>query len=504
MTKMKRSPGSGLAVIGLFMMFALVSSVGACSYDASETFNRILNIVKTGERPLPDETQRKFNQLSVIYRQKSSASDDEDQLAYIRYAFMRVRSLYVRSVPDAELIDAAIKGVQDAEVTALGLRPTSEGKPARLVEAALDAMLVSLDPHSSYMNPEEFRESFVQTKGEFGGLGIEVTMDEGFVKVVAPIEDTPAARAGMLSGDLITHVDGEPVLGKSLSEAVRTMRGAPGTTINLIVRRKGRADFPVAIVRAIIKVRSVRWHPEGNIGYIRVSKFTEQVEFGVETAIEDLRATMGSNLKGYILDLRNNPGGLLNQSIYLSDAFLEEGEIVSVRGRRPAGDQTYVASSGDLAEGLPMVVLINGGSASASEIVASALKYHGRATVMGSRSFGKGSVQTIFPLPVEGALKLTMALYYSPAGHTIQAQGVAPNIIIKPTNKIDFKVEADIPGAIPAPAEVLLKQNQPVIAEEACPEVGKRGDRVLGCAIAFLQAGTQAKFLASYGSNSQM
>jgi carboxyl-terminal processing protease len=301
-----------------------------------------------------------------------------------------------------------------------------------LVESAINGMLTSLDPHSNYLNTKNFNDMKVQTRGEFGGLGIEVSMENGLVKVVSPIDDTPAARAGLKPGDLITHLDGEPVQGMTLPEAVEKMRGPVSSEIKLTIRREGRDPFDVKLIRATIKIQSVRSHLEGdNIGYIRVTTFNEQTDTGLNNAMKNLKQQAGNKLVGVVLDLRNNPGGLLDQAVAVSDAFLEKGEIVSTRGRRGEDAQRYNARAGDIAGGLPMVVLINGGSASASEIVAGALQDHHRAILLGTRSFGKGSVQTIIPLPGHGAMRLTTARYYTPSGRSIQAKGIDPDIIVE-------------------------------------------------------------------------
>src|SRR5467141_1281388 len=300
-----------------------------------------------------------------------------------------------------------------------------------LVESAINGMLTSLDPHSNYLNTKNFNDMKVQTRGEFGGLGIEVAMENGLVKVVSPIDDTPAARAGLKPGDLITHLDGEPVQGMTLPEAVEKMRGPVSSEIKLTIRREGRDPFDVKLTRATIKIQSVRSHLEGdNIGYIRVTTFNEQTDTGLNNAMKNLKQQAGNKLVGVILDLRNNPGGLLDQAVAVSDAFLEKGEIVSTRGRRGEDAQRYNARAGDIAAGLPMVVLINGGSASASEIVAGALQDHHRAILLGTRSFGKGSVQTIIPLAGHGAMRLTTARYYTPSGRSIQAKGIDPDIVV--------------------------------------------------------------------------
>ena len=301
-----------------------------------------------------------------------------------------------------------------------------------LVESAINGMLTSLDPHSNYLNTKNFNDMKVQTRGEFGGLGIEVSMENGLVKVVSPIDDTPAARAGLKPGDLITHLDGDPVQGMTLPEAVEKMRGPVSSEIKLTIRREGRDPFDVKLIRATIKIQSVRSHLEGdNIGYVRVTTFNEQTDTGLNNAMKSLKQQAGNKLVGVVLDLRNNPGGLLDQAVSVSDAFLEKGEIVSTRGRRGEDAQRYNARAGDIAAGLPMVVLINGGSASASEIVAGALQDHHRAILLGTRSFGKGSVQTIIPLPGHGAMRLTTARYYTPSGRSIQAKGIDPDIIVE-------------------------------------------------------------------------
>src|SRR5689334_10640641 len=298
-----------------------------------------------------------------------------------------------------------------------------------LVEGAINGMLTSLDPHSNYLNTKNFNDMKVQTRGEFGGLGIEVSMESGLVKVVSPIDDTPAARAGLKPGDLITHLDGDPVQGMTLPEAVEKMRGLIGSEIKLTIRREGKDPFDVKLTRATIKIQSVRSHLEGDtIGYVRITSFNEQTDVGLNNAMKNLKQQAGNKLSGLVLDLRNNPGGLLDQAVAVSDAFLDKGEIVSTRGRRSDDAQRYNAKPGDIASGLPVAVLINGGSASASEIVAGALQDHHRAILLGTKSFGKGSVQTIIPLPGHGAMRLTTARYYTPSGRSIQAKGIDPDI----------------------------------------------------------------------------
>jgi carboxyl-terminal processing protease len=352
---------------------------------------------------------------------KAAAGDTYRQLNLFGDVFERVRADYVEKPDDSKLIESAING-----------------------------MLNSLDPHSSYMDPKSFRDMQVQTRGEFGGLGIEVTMEDGLVKVVAPIDDTPAAKAGILAGDIITQLDDEAVQGLTLNQAVDKMRGAVNSKIKLKILRKGQ-DKPieVTIVRDIIHVRSVRFNNEGgDIGYIRITQFNEQTTEGLKKALSDLGTQIpAEKLKGYVVDLRNNPGGLLDQAISVSDAFLEKGEIVSTRGRNAEETQRFNARAGDLIKGKPLIVLINGGSASASEIVAGALQDHKRATLVGTRSFGKGSVQTIIPLGSgNGALRLTTARYFTPSGRSIQAKGIVPDIEVSQDVPDDLKTRTDTKG----------------------------------------------------------
>ncbi len=322
-----------------------------------------------------------------------------------------------------------------------------------LIESAINGMLTDLDPHSSFLDLDSFKEMQVQTKGEFGGLGIEVTMRNGLVYVVSPIDDTPAYKAGLKAGDYISHLDGESVMGLTISEAVKKMRGKRGTDIVLTVLREGEEEpLEITITRDIITIKAVRSRVEDDVIYLRVTSFSERAEEDLEKAFEQHRKDMkDKELKGVVLDLRNNPGGLLTQAISVSDLFLDEGEIVSTRGRTAEETKRFYAKGGDMLDGLPMAVLINGGSASASEIVAGALQDHGRAVVVGTQSFGKGSVQTVIPLPEDSAIRLTTALYYTPSGTSIQAEGITPDVVIDPAN-IEFSKsrkhnsEASLPG----------------------------------------------------------
>src|SRR5487761_1626106 len=361
--------------------------------------------------------------------QPQPAAQDADtyrELDLFGQVFERVRADYVDKVSDKHLIEAAING-----------------------------MLSSLDPHSSYMNAKDFAEMQVQVQGEFGGLGIEVTMENGLLKVVSPLDGTPAAKAGLKPGDLILAINGQPISGMSLNDAVTKMRGPIGSEIKLIVRRGTQAPFAVTMKRAIIKVQSVRSKLiDNDIGYIRISSFNEQANSGVRAAMASLEQHAHNKLTGIVLDLRNNPGGLLDQAVAVANDFIPQGEIVSTRGRHAEDAQRFDAKPGNgISRGLPMVVLINGGSASASEIVAGALKDHHRALLLGTRSFGKGSVQTIIQLPGHGAMRLTTARYYTPSGRSIQATGIDPDIVVEPA-KIEriatgpVTHESDLKGAL--------------------------------------------------------
>ena len=373
------------------------------------------------------------------------------QLDLFSDAFERVRANYVRPVKDGELIDAAIQG-----------------------------MVSNLDPHSSYMDTKMYGDMQITTKGQFGGVGIEVTQDEGgLIKVISPIDGTPASRAGIKTADRIAGIDGTSIAGLPLNEAIDKMRGPAGSKITLTILREGeKKPFDVTLVRAIVSVDADTYRREGDIGYIRLPGFNEQTADGLEHAVRDLKKQIGPGIKGYVLDLRNNPGGLLDQAIQVSDDFLTTGEIVSTRGRHPEDTQRYDAKSGDITDGKPVVVLINGGTASASEIVSGALQDHKRATIIGMTSFGKGSVQTIIPLgDGRGALRLTTARYYTPSGHSIQAEGIVPDIQVAQGDeanvpKLARPSEADLRGHLAGEPIPPKRVNAPIIK----PAAGKKYD----------------------------
>ena len=367
-----------------------------------------------------------FNQIdkTALMAQAKNGSEDKnrvyEQLNLFGEVFDRIRSGYVEDVNSSDLISAAIRG-----------------------------MLTSLDPHSGYMPPESFQDMQVDTRGAFGGLGIEVTQEDGFVKVVSPMDGTPASEAGIQSGDFITHVDGEAILGLTLSEAVDKMRGPVGSEVSLtIVRNLDEEPFDVVIIRDVIKLTAARVRVEDGVIIVRVTTFNEQttpnIKKGIKEKIDELSGK--DNVSGFIIDLRNNPGGLLSEAISVSDMFLNQGEIVSTRGRNNGQAKRYSASKGDLAENKPIIVLINGGSASASEIVAGALQDHKRAVILGTKSFGKGSVQSVIPLGENGAMRLTTARYYTPSGRSIQALGVVPDIIVEQLPRLNKEKEEDEPS----------------------------------------------------------
>jgi carboxyl-terminal processing protease len=355
----------------------------------------------------------------------AAASDTYRQLNLFGDVFEKIRSDYVEKPDESKLIESAING-----------------------------MLSGLDPHSSYLDAKSFRDMQVQTRGEFGGLGIEVTMEEGLIKVVSPIDDTPASRAGVQAGDIITAIDDDSVQGLSLNQAVDKMRGAVNSAVRLKITRKGNSDpLELKLTRDVIRIKSVRSRSETDVGYVHITQFNEQTFEGLKNSVETINKDLGGadKVKGYVIDLRNNPGGLLDQAIAVSDAFLERGEIVSTRGRNADETQRYNARAGDLTKGKPVIVLINGGSASASEIVAGALQDHKRATIIGSRSFGKGSVQTIIPLGSNGAVRLTTARYYTPSGRSIQAKGIDPDV------QVLNEVPAELKGKDETKGEASLK-----------------------------------------------
>jgi carboxyl-terminal processing protease len=394
----------------------------------------------------------------------ASATDSYKQLNLFGYVFERVRADYVEK-PDV----------------------------TKLIASAINGMLSSLDPHSSYMDAKSFADMEVETKGQFGGLGIEVSMENNLLKVVSPIDDSPAAKAGIHAGDVITALNGEPIQGMTLQQDVDKMRGPVNSPITLTILRGGKGDpVDIKVVRDIVKVQSVNTRKIGDdIGYIRITQFTDQTFDGLKKGLGKLgKDTGASDNKGYIIDLRNNPGGLLDQAIKVSSAFLGRGEIVSTRGRDPDDVQRFTASGGDLTKGKPLIVLVNGGSASASEIVAGALQDHRRATILGTRSFGKGSVQTIIPLQDDSALRLTTARYYTPSGRSIQAKGIEPEIVVQENVPADLQGEDQTHGEAGLKGHLESQDKTEEGGSSAYVPADEKDDTQLAAAIALLH-GTQ-------------
>ncbi len=428
----------------LTILFVIMTLIGAnnVSYAQAEQDAQINpTIIENTDEQTEEETKAEKERKAF---EEQTEEDTYRQLNLFGDVFERVRDQYVEPVTDETLIENAVQG-----------------------------MLANLDPHSSYLDEDGFEDMQVQTKGEFGGLGIEVSMENGFVKVVSPIDETPAYNAGIKAGDYITHLDSVPVIGLTLSEAVDKMRGKVGEPIVITVVREGAEEaMDIEIIRDIIKIQSVKSRVEQNdIGYIRLTVFNQNTAPGLKKAIEEIKAETKGNLVGYVIDLRNNPGGLLDQAIEVSDAFLDKGEIVSTRGRTTRDTKRDNATPGDLVDGKPVIVLVNGGSASASEIVAGALQDHRRGLVVGTTTFGKGSVQTIIPLPGHGAMRLTTARYYTPSGRSIQAEGIEPDIIIEQATLTEEEVrkmtrESDLQGALNNDSQVENKKSDTEEAEK--------------------------------------
>jgi carboxyl-terminal processing protease len=403
-------------------------------------------------------------ELLIAAAKAAASADTYSQLNLLGDVFERVRTDYVEKPDDSKLVEAAISG-----------------------------MVTSLDPHSRYMNDKAWREMQETTHGEFGGLGIEVTMEDGVIKVVAPMDDTPAAKVGIMSGDLITHINDEAVQGLTLEQAVNKMKGPVNTTTRLKILRNGTEQpIDVSITRAVIQVRPVRYHTDGgDIGYIRITDFSEQTTEGLRKAITDISKQIPpEKLAGYVVDLRNNPGGLLDQAVSVSAAFMARGEVVSTRGRTPEETQRFTARTGDLIKGKPLVVLINGGSASASEIVAGALHDHKRATLIGTRSFGKGSVQTIIPLGSgKGALALTTARYFTPSGRSIQAMGITPDIQVLQDVPDELKARSEIMGEASMRGHLSAEGAEQTGSQSYVPP-NEKDDKALGAAYKLLRGVT--------------
>ena len=482
---------SYFVAVGIILLFVLFNSLAGCSSRAP--LARVFSgFDVTFSRPYENsQAYRIFRRTYDEYALKNTIR--MQQLKHFSDAFNRVRKEYLQEVDENHLLAAAVEGIKKLN----GRRGTLQ--PVAVTEAALDALVGTLDPHSSYLNPDEYKDSRVVTSGEFGGLGIEINMNQDYkvIEIISPIADTPAYRAGLKAGDLITHVDGVSIKDRDIRFAVKMLRGKPNTDVRLTIQRQDNRPFDVTITRAKIQIESMKWQTVGDIGVVRITHFISNSEQALEDALKKLFRKLNYKMSGLVLDLRNNPGGLLDQSVAVADAFLSNGEIVSVRGRS-GRSRGFSASNGDQTNGLPIVVLINRGSASASEIVAGALQDHGRAIVMGTRSFGKGSVQTITPLGWDGALRLTTALYYLPSGRTIQGLGVVPDIGITGASAVSSRrLEGDLPNALKIEEPLTRPKMRHNIIENNCPAAGKDGkDRVLGCAVMLLRSGSEDRFLA--------
>ncbi|MBT3334173.1 MAG: S41 family peptidase [Rhodospirillaceae bacterium] len=444
---------------------------------------------------------------------------NEQEAAVLRRTLPIIGRRYLREMDSTPLLKATMEGLKEYDAALAGIKKTAKDEDAeapevtpseyRRIALALNKGLNTLDAHSAYMDPNSYKELKIRISGKFAGLGLEVTMDDGLVKVIAPIDDTPAQRAGMQTGDKISHVDGTPIKGMTLREAVSRMRGLVGTTIRLTVLREEVTDpFEVLIVRDVIRVPAVRHRVEADYGYIRISGFSQRTEQGLRTAMTKIDDALGGNSLGLIVDLRNNPGGLLRQAIRVSDVFLDEGTIVSVRGRLEEDNDLFRASDGDLATGKTVIILVNEGTASAAEIVAGALQENHRAIVVGYRSFGKGSVQTIFSMGDSGALRLTTALYYTPSGRTIQAWGILPDLLIESDGKKSGRREEELKGALSrGEATPHVIGPRATIRGERCNQLLAKpmDDHDLACAVALLRAGSldRLEHLASSVAGSQ-
>lgn len=496
MTGFRRVKTAALFTGAIVLGFSIGPALNGCASEFGP-FGDVIASIGFDPYRLSDDGRSELARYDAVFAKYAADPRNSRQKKHFHDAFKRIHKAYVEDIPESRLVELAIKGVEETKP-----KPGSIAAD-ELVEISLDAMTAGLDPHSSYLNTEELRESELVTSGEFGGLGIQVTQHDQLIKVIAPLEGTPADRAGIMPGDVITHLDGQSVRGISLKDAVTLMRGRPGTTIQLSVRRPDGGSQIVSITRAVITIDPVRWAVEDDIGYIRIVGFNEKVVERLEDALVSLNQEK-ADLKGLVIDLRNNPGGLLDQSIAVADLFLDHGLILTIKGREASSERSFMGRSRDLTNGLPLVVLVNGGSASAAEIVAGALKDRRRAVIMGAPSFGKGSVQTVMRLPEGGALKLTTAMYYTPSGRAIQAVGVTPDIrLVTAAEDEENPHEADLPGAFPPEAKSILR-SKASIQSSSCEPYGDAHDREIGCAMSYLRAGSTENFRALLKSPSSL
>lgn len=473
----------GLGVV-MVLAVVLVSHFTGCANHSLQSGIlgvRTANFEQAAARtPVLNDLAASFDEIVLPSPTKDQRNAQLDRFTEV---FLMTQRDYVDPIGSKALVDLAIEGMHETQL------PDAEPDARQadnLMSSAMRNMLRGLDAHSDYLPADAYKEMQVRTRGEFGGIGIEVTMEDGQVKVVSPIDDTPGARAGLMAGDLVTHVDGEAIYGKPLSAAVARMRGPVGTQVLLRIERENyNQPFEVSVVRDVIRIKSVRFRAEEDVGYIRVTTFNERTESAMYQAITSLESEIGNNLTGIVLDLRNNPGGLLDQALAVSDAFLTSGTIVSTAGRSQKNRRTFSADRNQIAEDVPIIVLINGGSASASEIVAGALQDHNRGELMGSRSFGKGSVQTIIPVRGGGALRLTTARYYTPSGRSIQLRGIEPDIRAPVEEEQEITRESDLENALGAEGNEIDTGTIDLAA--ICPTVLENEDPELDCALSRLR-----------------
>ena len=474
--------------------WSLLSAGHASFEDAADEFPEFADVSRAFDRlvsPAPEEEERN-SQLDLFAEVFEKAYHEYVEPVSAQAMVLLLLEGFQAAEDAAEPGDLASSGAGADDTDAATAAAAAPAEPVNplaaenLMRAGLSGMLTGLDPHSGYLPPDIYQEMRLRTRGEFGGIGIEVTMEDGFVKIVAPIDDTPGQRAGLQTGDLITHVDGKAIQGLTLGEAVQLMRGRSGTDVRLDIRRPPAVEtFAVIITRAVVRIRAVQARAEGRVGVLRITTFNERAEDGVRRAVRDLARDIDDPIAGYVLDLRNNPGGLLEQALGVADIFLPGGEIVSTRSRRSDAARRFSADRFDVSAGAPIVVLINGGSASAAEIVSGALQDHDRALIVGTPSFGKGSVQTIMPLDDGGAVRLTTARYYTPSGRSIQLTGIVPDILSEQDGDTTTR-ESDLDNALPA--EVVTNGGDVRTLADACPDQAGEDDPVMACAIYLLEA----------------
>ncbi len=470
-------------LIGLFRVLLVTLLVASCRPDSFGFSAEVSDNVSA-------RSADSFPRIEEAFRGSFPAADIDQYVWNMRAAFVRIVDDYARSLDGEAVAERAIAAIHQS--VGKDIRPDA----SQVMDATIDAMASGLDPHTAYLDEQKYQDMQISTRGEFGGIGVEITRAENAIRVVSPMEGTPAFRAGLKAGDEIVSVNGRDVSKMDLLDAVHLMRGVVGTDVTLEIDRAPAGRFLVTITRAMINVQPVRWHREGDVAYIRLSVFVRSAEKDLRNAWRAIRA--GGPVRGIVLDMRNNPGGLLDQSIGIADAFLARGIIVTSEGRTPGARRIYHADPEAIASGIPMVIMINEGTASAAEIVASALIDNGRAAVIGRRSFGKGSVQTIMGLPLRGALRLTTALYRSPGGYLLQGHGIDPDVELVPVVAPAYVAREDNLNGALVTAERFQERQTPVVAAQACPMPAVGDDREIGCALQFLAAGGKHQFIERF------